>query len=137
MRNTIENYGWIIVCLLAITILISLATPLVNVYKDNIINNTAEIEDGMIDNLGIKLPYPVTVKINLPDAGKAELVGDHTGSRIYLRGFNTITFKAIAFEGYQFDGWYLGNELISTERKATLNVEKRTEITAVFSKIEN
>ena len=86
------------------------------------------------DKLNQIVPYVVLVDSNIPEAGKVELTGDYSGTRAYLQGHKTITFKTTISEGYDFIGWYIDNVLISADPEFTegYSVDKRTAIVAKF-----
>ena len=69
--------------------------------------------------------YNVAVKSNLPD----DLV---YGSGIYYSN-TPFTISAVTNDGYKFEGWYIGDELVSTDANHTIIATSDMTITAKFS----
>ena len=133
MRDTLENYGWIIISLIVISILIALATPLTTYVADSITKNADDITDNFPDDSDYNIPYLVTVRCNISEGGIVRFTGDYDGTRIYLKGENVISFKAIANEGYDFEGWYANGIFISDQMEFEYTVTEQITITARFS----
>ncbi len=49
--------------------------------------------------------------------------------------FEKATIKAVPDEGYKFDGWYSGNELVSTEAEYSFVLNQHMDLTAKFSPV--
>ena len=78
-----------------------------------------------------------TVAVQSTIGGSAELVGDDYEN---LTSGDTITVVArFKLNGYQFDGWYIDGELITTDMSARLIYDdiKGKVIVAQFSKIDS
>lgn len=72
-----------------------------------------------------KIQYTVTVNAEN---------GEVTGAGEYEVGA-TATLTATANEGYQFDGWYVGEEKVSSETTYAVTVDSNITITAKFTEI--
>ena len=134
MKNTIENYGWIVIVLLSISIIIGLASPLAIYYSDNFVQNAKRVDDSLNADMNFNLPYRVKVDSDMAGSGKVELTGNYSGDEVYLKGETVITFKATPNDDYRFLGWYENNKLISNEIEYTsgYSVNKQTDIIAKF-----
>ena len=135
MREMIDQYGWIVIALLIVCMLIALVSPLTTFIADKVAEYADDLNDipsGVSDQ---NLPYLITIHSNISDGGVVSLIGQNSGTQVYLIGENTINFIATTNSGYRFIGWYVDNQLISEDLIADYDVSERTTITARFEKI--
>ena len=78
--------------------------------------------------------FTVSLAANIEGAGTVEFTGEHSGTSVELKEETTLTFKATANSGYEFVGWYVGKNLISSDPNATYTVNGAQTITAKFDK---
>jgi hypothetical protein len=95
----------------------------------------------MLDINGVEYENAVRPAFRL-DPGKVATVeafaedgGTATGAGIYIKG-NTAVLKAEPAEGYLFDGWYDGPELVSGQEEYSFTVEGDAALTAKFLEAE-
>ena len=93
----------------------------------------------MVDfTLQVELPdYVVTVATNDENMGIAYIGEEGTTTATSPHeGTGTLVLTAVASEGYQFDGWYLGEELVSEEAVySTTAITEDRDYVAAFSRI--
>ena len=90
--------------------------------------------DVYIDNLVIKTWDEVivdTAKVSAP--ANDSTMGSTTGGAEYLAG-TSVTLEATAKRGYRFNGWKVGEEIVSTEEVYTFTATEDITVTAMFSK---
>ncbi len=90
--------------------------------------------DLYIDNLVIKTWEKVevdTAKVDAPASDSS--MGATTGGAEYLAG-TSVTLEATAKRGYRFNGWKVGEEIVSTDEVYTFTATEDITVTAMFSK---
>lgn len=90
--------------------------------------------DLYLDNLVIKTWEKVevdTAKVDAPASDSS--MGATTGGAEYLAG-TSVTLEATAKRGYRFNGWKVGEEIVSTDEVYTFTATEDITVTAMFSK---
>ena len=95
---------------------------------------------GCIVDFTLQIPAPdyvVTVATNDENMGIAYIGEEGTTTATSPHeGTGTLVLTAVASEGYQFDGWYLGEELVSEEAVySTTAITEDRDYVAAFSRI--
>ena len=130
MKNVIQDYGWIVITLIILSILIGISQPIVRYAYDNGIRPSKDFIDTLPDEQG--LSYTVRLNTNIPKAGTISFKNEYSGTKVLIKGKNTLTFVATQNEGYTFLGWYLGDTLISDKLEASVSVKSTVTITARY-----
>lgn len=92
---------------------------------------TMNDEDGNVKIKAVfaRKSYTITVTY---DSNKGSVSDNNSGNTSY-KGDTTATFVATPKHGFQFDGWFEGEERQSTDRTYEFTVEKDRNLTASFS----
>ena len=133
MKDTIQNYGWIVITLIVLSIMIALASPFATAVADNIMMQANDLGDQMDNAPDYVPPYAVKLSANNTKSGTIEFIGDYSGTKIFLKTTATVTVKATPAEGCEFLGWYVNGVLVSEDLEYTVDVSKETTFTAKFS----
>ena len=132
MKDTIQNYGWIVITLIVLSIMIALASPFATAIADNVIKHTSDLGDQIDNAPAYQIPYAVKLTTNDSRRGSVMFTGEHDGDKVFLKGTNTVSMTAVPEAGYEFVGWYVNGKLVSEDIEYSVDVSKKTTITAKF-----
>ena len=85
-------------------------------------------EDVVLTAQWEPISYDVTTAANPAEGGTV------TGAGTYAYG-TSVTVEAVAADGYTFQGWYEGEQLVSSDPEYTFTVTSARDLTAQFNKI--
>ncbi len=135
MKSAISQYGWLVITIIILAILVSLASPLAIHIKDSVIRIFQKQGEVMPNETNTSRPYLVALRTNEPKNSTVVFTSDgHNGSKLILQGQNTITATATCEKEYRFIGWYKGNTLLSDNPVYTWTVTGSQTIDGRFQK---
>ncbi len=124
----------VVAIMLVVGIVLVLATPIGNFFTGVLDKEKEPVNDNIFQTGTYDIPFTVSLKKNIAEAGTVEFTGEHSGTSANLSAAGTVTFKATVNSGYKFLGWYQGDTLISNSLEYTTgyNVSGGTVITAKY-----
>ena len=102
MKDTIQNYGWIAISLVILSIIIALASPFATAVADNVMMQANDLGDQMENAPDYVPPYAVRLNSNNSKGGTVEFTGDYSGNKIFLKTSTTVTIKQILLKVMNF-----------------------------------
>ncbi|MBR3916960.1 MAG: C10 family peptidase, partial [Bacteroidaceae bacterium] len=89
-----------------------------NAWKGWPTNGTAELDKGIVYDIVVEVVEKVDITANAGAGGSVTINGEATGTKRVIKG-SEVTLAANANDGYNFTGWYNGQDLVSNENPYT------------------
>ncbi len=89
-----------------------------NAWKELPANGTAELDKGIVYDIVVEVVEKVDITANAGEGGSVTINGEAIGTKRVVKG-SEVTLTANANDGYNFTGWYDGQDLVSNENPYT------------------
>ena len=106
-----------------------------NAWKDWPTNGTANLDKGIVYDIVVEVVEKVDITANAGEGGSVTINGEATGTKRVIKG-SEVTLAANANNGYNFTGWYDGQDLVSNENPYTFTTTTDITYTANFAQNE-
>ena len=106
-----------------------------NAWKELPTNGTANLDKGIVYDIVVEVVEKVDITANAGEGGSVTINGEATGTKRVIKG-SEVTLAANANNGYNFTGWYNGQDLVSNENPYTFTTTTDITYTANFAQNE-
>ena len=106
-----------------------------NAWKELPTNGTANLDKGIVYDIVVEVVEKVDITANAGEGGSVTINGEAIGTKRVIKG-SEVTLAANANNGYNFTGWYDGQDLVSNENPYTFTTTTDITYTANFAQNE-
>ena len=102
-----------------------------NAWKDFPAGNAPVLNQGIVYDFVVEVIETVEISANASTGGTVKINNEAVATKSVIKG-SEVTLTATALEGYEFDNWTKGTDVVSTDANYTFNATSDGEYVANF-----